>query len=190
MFTCSQLTAPHTRLLASLCHRQFVRQALEDEEAAADNNCGRAVKFEGTYGAEFQGGHGAEYGGGGGGGYFGGGGGGTTPGLAGGGGGGSCFVQECNSNGKPVCEQVAIYRGTRHLTGGTEELHPPESTDAGDWDKNGRLVGAGGLGGSTLDELPCKGSNGGIRIYRAGFVPKSDPENRWWIGRNLRAKKR
>ena len=78
-----------------------MHQALFDDEAATDNNCGRAVKFEGTYGAEFQGGHGAEYGGGGGGGYFGGGGGGTMPGVAGGGGGGSCYVREFDENGKP-----------------------------------------------------------------------------------------
>lgn len=166
-----------------------MHQALFDDEAATDNNCGRAVKFEGTYGAEFQGGHGAEYGGGGGGGYFGGGGGGTMPGVAGGGGGGSCYVREFDENGKPVCDSIAVFRGTRNLAGGSEQLSPPEETSAGDWDKTGLLVGSGGEGGFDMNKLslPKKGSGGAVRIYKPGFCAKNS-EERWWIGRTKNEK--
>ena len=97
-------------------------------------------------------------------------------------------MKERNENDKPVCEKLVIYRGKGHLPGGAEELQPPDSTGAGDWDKVGGPVGAGGCGGFMLEEpeLPCRGNNGGIRIYRAGFTPKSDPEDRWWIGRTKR----
>ena len=149
-----------------------MHQALFDDEAATDNNCGRAVKFEGTYGAEFQGGHGAEYGGG------------------GGGGGGSCYVREFDENGKPVCDSIAVFRGTRNSAGGSEQLSPPEETSAGDWDKTGLLVGSGGDGGFDISELllPKKGSGGAVRIYKPGFCAKNS-EERWWIGRTKNEKR-
>ena len=105
------------------------------------------------------------------------------PGVAGSGGGGSCYVREVDENGNPVCEEIAVFRGKRNVTGGKDELQPPDETGVGDWDKTGLLAGSGGDGGFDREHnQPVPGSAGAVRIYKPGFCAKKS-EHRWWIRR-------